>query len=83
VTIQMAIGRMIVEKVVGHPNDYSEILVERAQSVIDNLHKWSSDPPKPSYHESKWHKFSQSWERFKAECAKSRIDLPAILQEEK
>lgn len=80
-TLQMAIGRMIVEKIVGQPDKYPQEVVEKARNVIKNLSFWETEDAKLK--PENWHRDDiMSWAVFKREAEAHNIDLPAILTED-
>ena len=81
-TLQMAIGKMIVEKIVGRPDKYPKEVVDAAGNVVGKLPEWRANPKRRSYHEDRWHINSQSWKRFKEAAREHNISLPEVLQEE-
>ena len=80
-TLQMAIGKMIVEKIVGHPDEYPEEVVEKARKVIENLPSW--DDPTTGLKKENWHTEERmSWPIFEKVAREHNISLPEVLQEE-
>jgi hypothetical protein len=79
-TLQMAIGRMIVEKIVGHPEKFPPEVCQEARCVIANLPAWREKSG--LFTPENWNKESASWRDFCKAIEKHGIDLPAILQED-
>ena len=81
-TLQMAIGKMIVEKIVGHPDKYPEEVVAYAQNVITRFGLWKVDGTFHKNPRKHWHNDSGSWSDFKKVAREHNISLPEVLQEE-
>jgi hypothetical protein len=80
-TLQMAVGKLVLDKVAGQPLNYPADVVHAARTCIKHFHEWNDNPARPTCHESNWHTKSASWRAFKAACAAHHIDLPALLAE--
>jgi hypothetical protein len=78
-TLQMAIGRLICEKIVGQRDEYPKELVARAKNVLENIGFWEKG--KVTHRAQDWHIKSNSWVAFKYAAQANHVDLSEILQD--
>ena len=80
ITIQMVIGRLVLEKIVGNPEKYPQEVVGAAEIAIEYLSDW--DGRYASMPEN-WHKpeGSSSWGAFKSVAEEHNLTLSEILSQ--
>jgi hypothetical protein len=80
ITIQMVIGRLVLEKIVSNPEKYPQEVVGAAEIAIECLSDWDGRYDHPP---EIWHKpeGSSSWRAFKSVAEEHNLTLSEILNQ--
>jgi len=81
ITLPQAMGRVILNQVLGQRNKYPPEVIKAAEYALERLHYW--DMSRNLANTGPWHINSESWREFKREMEIHNIDLPALLDEDR